>query len=82
MSVWTWIRKHVTKRQGIISARTRAEGGVPDPSTADTHSTTGTTPSGEFVGRASGDDPGDVESPADKRNDRAHGPEKHGGTDS
>lgn len=39
-------------------ALSRASGGVPDDEQADQHSTTGTTPSGEFVGRASGDDPG------------------------
>src|SRR5919197_961975 len=38
------------------TARTRAAGGVPEPRTPDRHSTTGTTPSGNFVGRASGDE--------------------------
>lgn len=50
------------------SARTRATGGVPDPDASDTHSTTGTTPSGPFVGRAGGDDPGSLDD-ADKRAD-------------
>lgn len=40
------------------SARTRATGGVPEPEAKDTHSTTGTTPSETFVGRASGDEAG------------------------
>lgn len=43
------------------SARTRATGGVPEPEAKDTHSTTGTTPSETFVGRASGDDAGEPE---------------------
>ncbi len=42
-------------------ASSRDQGGVSDPRFPDRNSTTGTTPSGEFVGRASGDDPGDVE---------------------
>lgn len=40
------------------TARTRATGGEPDPDAPDQGSTTGTTPSGTFVGRAGGDDPG------------------------
>ena len=43
------------------TARTRATGGEPNPDAPDRHSTTGTTPSGPFVGRAGGDDPGDIE---------------------
>lgn len=42
-------------------ASSRAQGGQPNPSYPDQHSTTGTTPSGEYVGRIAGDDPGDVE---------------------
>jgi hypothetical protein len=42
-------------------AGTRATGGVPDDDAPDSHSTTGTTPNQSFVGRASGDDPGDAE---------------------
>lgn len=45
---------------GLDSSPTRATGGEPDPAADDTHSTTGTTESGPFVGRASGDDAGDV----------------------
>ncbi len=46
----------------------RETGGVPDESKQDQHSTTGTTPSEEFVGRVTGDDPGDVaESGAERR---------------
>ena len=39
-------------------ALSRATGGVEDPSAPDQGSTTGTTPSGEFVGRVSGQDVG------------------------
>lgn len=42
-------------------AGTRATGGVPKRDTPDMHSTTGTTPSGVFVGRAAPDDVGYVE---------------------
>lgn len=39
-------------------ALSRATGGVPDPEASDQGSTTGTTDSGEFVGRVSGQDVG------------------------
>ncbi|HEY9389697.1 MAG TPA: hypothetical protein VIR27_08005 [Mycobacteriales bacterium] len=39
-------------------ARTRASGGVCDPTAPDRHSTTGTTPTSTFVGRVAGDDIG------------------------
>ena len=39
-------------------ALSRATGGVEDPSAPDQGSTTGTTPSEEFVGRVSGEDVG------------------------
>lgn len=47
-------------------ANSRATGGDPDAVDSgirypDSHSTTGTTVSGEFVGRASGDDPGNID---------------------
>ena len=42
-------------------ARTREEGGVPDPSKPDQGSTTGTTTSESFVGRAAGQDTGYAE---------------------
>jgi hypothetical protein len=41
-----------------VTARSRATGGVPDPAAPDQHSTTGTTPSEEFVGRVAGQDVG------------------------
>jgi len=53
-------------------SRTRETGGVPNPDYPDQHSTTGTTPSEEFVGRVTGDDPGDVdESGAERRAEAA-----------
>jgi hypothetical protein len=49
-------------------AGTRATGGAADPDADDPNSTTGTTESGSFVGRASGDEVGDVdESGGEKR---------------
>lgn len=39
---------------------TRETGGVDDPAVMDRNSTTGTTPSGEYVGRAGSDETGDV----------------------
>ncbi|HLH47531.1 MAG TPA: hypothetical protein VKV25_10245 [Acidimicrobiales bacterium] len=39
-------------------ARSRATGGVEDPDAPDQHSTTGTTPNDEFVGRVAGTDAG------------------------
>jgi hypothetical protein len=71
MSLWSRIRDrlggaHPAQTPGEAdapvdtgTARTRPTGGVPDPGAADTHSTTGTTPSQTFVGRASGEEPGD-----------------------
>jgi hypothetical protein len=86
MSLWSRIRDSLERRRApdelretgesdTAAARTRATGGVPDPEAPDTHSTTGTTPSQTFVGRASGDDPGDVEeSGAEKRADAEEEP--------
>ena len=39
-------------------ALSRATGGVPDPDAPDQHSSTGTTPNDELVGRVSGQDVG------------------------
>lgn len=39
-------------------ARTRETGGVDEPEHPDQHTTTGTTPNEEFVGRVSGEDVG------------------------
>ncbi len=72
MSLWSRIRSRLggspsgavpgesdAPRDGQ-TARTRATGGAPQPGASDTHSTTGTTPNEHFVGRPSGDDPGDA----------------------
>jgi hypothetical protein len=72
MSVWSRIRARLggaatrhTPGEADVSgdsrtAGSRATGGTSDPAASDTHSTTGTTPNREFVGRAGGDDPGDA----------------------
>lgn len=60
-------------------AGTRPQGGEPDPYASDQHSTTGTTPSGSFVGRASGDDVGYADETGAER--RARGSGADGGTD-
>ena len=41
-----------------VTARSRDTGGVPDPTQPDQHSTMGTTPNEEFVGRVAGQDVG------------------------
>ena len=49
-------------------SRSRAEGGVANPEHPDQHTTTGTTPNEEFVGRVTGEDPGPVgETGAERR---------------
>lgn len=66
MNLWERIRKFFSRTKfgeqdapaDTAMAPSRATGGEPDPEAPDTHSTTGTTPSDTFVGRASGDDPG------------------------
>ncbi len=72
MSLWSRIRAHLgggtepaTPGESDApadpgTARSRATGGVSHPGASDTHSTTGTTPNQTFVGRGSGDDPGDA----------------------
>jgi hypothetical protein len=72
MSVWSWIREHLGGRKTEPSAEVRSgrpedTGGKPDTEAADRHSTTGTTPNDVFVGRVAGDDPGYLETGADKR---------------
>lgn len=42
------------------TSRRRDTGGAPDPEVQDQNSSTGTTPSETFVGRASGDETGDT----------------------
>jgi hypothetical protein len=73
--IWGWFRRdRAARRQAehdapadAGTARTRATGGEPDPDAPDRHSTTGTTPSGTFVGRAGGDDPGNLDDPPEGR---------------
>ena len=49
-------------------SRSREAGGVDDPGQPDQHTTTGTTPNEEFVGRVTGEDPGAVgETGAERR---------------
>ncbi|MDL5205017.1 hypothetical protein [Streptomyces sp. ALI-76-A] len=78
MSVWSWIREHLggegTERPSTIpdaaqvdSGRPDDTGGEPAADAADQHSTTGTTPSETFVGRIAGDDPGSLETGAERR---------------
>jgi hypothetical protein len=56
------------------TATSRPTGGVEDPAAPDRNSTTGTTPSGVFVGRASGDDGGyEGETGAERRAAAASG---------
>ncbi|MBO0774812.1 MAG: hypothetical protein J2P34_00750 [Actinobacteria bacterium] len=61
------------------TARSRETGGVPGQSQPDQHSTTGTTPNEEFVGRVTGDDPGDVEESGAER--RAEAQRREAGPD-
>jgi hypothetical protein len=51
-------------------ALSRATGGVDNPEHPDQGSTTGTTPSGEFVGRVAGDDVGYAEEQGAERRAR------------
>ncbi|CAL9348260.1 hypothetical protein [Streptomyces griseomycini] len=72
MSVWSRVRERLGGRTTEPSAEARSgrsedTGGKPDPEAADLHSTTGTTPDDVFVGRVAGDDPGYLETGADKR---------------
>ncbi|MFG3517026.1 hypothetical protein [Streptomyces bobili] len=72
MSVWSWIREHLGGSTTEPSAEVRSgrledSGGKPDTEAADRHSTTGTTPNDVFVGRVAGDDPGYLETGADRR---------------
>lgn len=64
MSLASWIRDRLgrggTEQPDRGPAGTRAAGGEPDSDMPDRHSTTGTTPNETFVGRDSGDSPGDI----------------------
>ena len=72
MSVLTWARdrwgqdrdaRRVAEDDAPADAgmsRRRPTGGVPSSDTQDRNGSTGTTPNATFVGRASGDEPGDT----------------------
>ncbi len=61
-------------------AGARVTGGVPNPDAADQGSTTGTTPSGDFVGRVSGQDTGMDETSGGEKRALAEGDETAGGS--
>ena len=70
MSLRSWIRRLLrggSRADEVRSGRPEDTGGGPTPSAPDTHSTTGTTPNEMFVGRAGGDDPGYLDTGAEKR---------------
>lgn len=77
MSLSSWVREHLPGRSTehstpagtaeVHSGRAEDTGGKPEDAAADQHSTTGTTPKGTFVGRIAGDDPGYLETGAEKR---------------
>lgn len=75
MSLWSRLRgrqSHGTEE--VHSGRPEDTGGQPDAHAADSNSTTGTTPNETFVGRAAGaDDPGYLETGAEKRADDGDG---------
>jgi hypothetical protein len=72
MAIWQRIKQFIvqdrtSRERGELdapadpaNAGARDTGGGSDVDTMDTNSTTGTTESGEFVGRAGGDETGDV----------------------
>jgi hypothetical protein len=53
-------------------ASSRDAGGLPDPDQPDQASTTGTTPSGDYVGRVAGDDVGAFEESGAERRAQQH----------
>ncbi|MFF1301560.1 hypothetical protein [Streptomyces sp. NPDC058307] len=77
MTVRSWIREHLrgrgTERPSpaaaaeVGSGRPEDTGGEPRADAADQHSTTGTTTDETFVGRVAGDDPGYLDTGAEKR---------------
>lgn len=83
MIIWYWILKRLKEKREksaaqpsdaasaaeIRSGRPEDTGGEPDADAADQHSVTGTTPNETFVGRVAGDDPGYLETGAEKRAD-------------
>lgn len=77
MTVRSWIHEHLrgkgTERLSpaataeVGSGRPEDTGGEPQADAADRHSTTGTAPNETFVGRVAGDDPGYLDTGAEKR---------------
>ncbi|GAB2745532.1 hypothetical protein [Streptomyces bullii] len=77
MSFWAWVREHLSGRSirpstavgtaEVRSGRSQETGGKPEDEAANHPSTTGTTPNETFVGRVAGDDPGYLETGAEKR---------------
>ncbi|WP_180686338.1 hypothetical protein [Streptomyces gossypiisoli] len=62
------MRGRTTKPSAEVrSGRSEDTGSKPDTEAADRHSTAGTTPNDVFVGRVAGDDPGYLETGAEKR---------------
>lgn len=62
----------------LSESRSRDTGGEPDPTAQDRHSTTGTTPNQEFVGRDSGDETGDTGTSGAERRAGRDGTEAEG----
>jgi hypothetical protein len=76
MSLRSWVREHLAGRSAgpppaeteeVHSGRPQDTGGEPGAEATDQHSTTGTAPNDVFVGRVAGDDPGYLETGAEKR---------------
>lgn len=78
MSLWSRIREALGIEPAVDrspppgtgaveSGRAEDTGGVRDLSAPDQHSTTGSTPSGSFVGEPTGEDAGHLETGAEKR---------------
>ena len=77
MSLWSWVREHLEGTSTgpstpagtaeVHSGGREDTGGAPQEEAADQHSTTGTTPNERFVGRIAADDPGYLETGAERR---------------
>ena len=70
MSLWSWVREHLgggSTEPSTPAGTAEVPSGEPEDKTADRHSTTGTTPNETFVGRVAGEDPGYLETGAEKR---------------
>ncbi|GHK01583.1 hypothetical protein SY2F82_33800 [Streptomyces sp. Y2F8-2] len=77
MSMWSWVREHLggistgpsapAGTAEVHSGRREDTGGRPQEEAADQNSTTGTAPDELFVGRIAADDPGYLETGAERR---------------